>query len=148
MAIFKHVPHPHIKARQDQLPVTVDDQHGEGFNGRVALSVTKGVGTMWCAYIFSIIALIGLPSAIQQATSGGGLLPVVQWIAQTFFQLVLLSVILVGQDVQGRASDKRAQQTYDDAEAVLHECLQIQQHLEAQDAALTKLLNPTKDVSA
>jgi hypothetical protein len=46
----------------------------------------------------------------------------------------------VGQKVSGDASDKRAMETYNDAEAVLHEALQIQDHLAAQDAVLTKLI--------
>ena len=63
----------------------------------------------------------------------------VQWISQTFLQLVLLSVIMVGQQVIGRASDERAINTYNDAEAVLHEAQQIQAHLAVQDAALEAL---------
>jgi hypothetical protein len=53
---------------------------------------------------------------------------------------VLLPVIIVGQNLQANASDKRAAQTYEDAEAVLHEALQIQQHLVAQDAVLAHLI--------
>jgi hypothetical protein len=72
------------------------------------------VGTMWCAYIFAGIALISLPSAIA-----GGTATIVSWVAQTFLQLVLLSVIMVGQKVAAQASDKQALQTYQDAEALL-----------------------------
>lgn len=85
-----------------------------GFNGRLAILITEAVGTMWCAYIFAIIALISLPAAIQ-----GGTAALVSWIAQTFLQLVLLSVIMVGQKVAAAASDKQALQTYKDAEALL-----------------------------
>ena len=81
------------------------------------------------------IALLGLPSAIGHGTGG-----IVQWIAQTFLQLVLLSIIIVGQNVQASASDKRAEDTYQDAEAVLHEALQIQEHLLTQDAELQRLI--------
>jgi hypothetical protein len=69
---------------------------------------------MWCAYLFAIIAFISLPSAIA-----GGTAALVSWIAQTFLQLVLLSVIMVGQKVAAKASDKQALQTYKDAEALL-----------------------------
>ncbi len=85
-----------------------------GLNGRVALFITNAVGTMWCAYIFAGIALISLPSAIE-----GGVSTLIAWIAQTFLQLVLLSVIMVGQKVAAAASDKQALQTYKDAEALL-----------------------------
>jgi hypothetical protein len=64
----------------------------------------------------------------------------VAWIAQTFLQLVLLSIIIVGTNIQSAAADKRSQDTYADAEAVLHEAMQIQAHLEEQDKALTALV--------
>ncbi len=53
---------------------------------------------------------------------------------------MLLSIIIVGQKVDGAASDKRALDTYNDAEAVLHEAMQIQEHLAAQDKVLTELI--------
>jgi hypothetical protein len=108
--------------------------HGLSFNGRLAKVITEGVGTMWCAYAFGALALIALPQAIR-----GGALTTVQWISQTFLQLVLLSVIMVGQQVIGRASDERAVSTYNDAEAVLHEMQQLQAHLAAQDAVIEAL---------
>ncbi len=58
---------------------------------------------MWCAYAFALFDLISLPDAIRAGTPA-----VVSWVAQTFLQLVLLSVIMVGQNVQGAAADKRA----------------------------------------
>jgi hypothetical protein len=121
MSLFKYVPHPRIAARKETPPHKVKELHGLGFNGRLASYITQGVGTMWCAYAFGALALIGLPSAIKH-----GAMTTVQWVSQTFLQLVLLSVIMVGQQVIGRASDERALNTYNDAEAVLHEAQQIQ----------------------
>jgi len=48
---------------------------------------------------------------------------------------MLLPIIIVGQNIQAKAADRRADETYQDAEAALHECVQIQAHLTAQDAA-------------
>ncbi len=130
---FEHVPHPQVLRRQrgEVRPPKVRDEH-VGPNGKIALALTNGVGTMWCAYAFAILALIALPYVHTP-------LQWIQWISQTFIQLVMLSVIMVGQGVQGRASDKRAEQTYNDAEAVLHECLEIQRHLLEQDKVLGAL---------
>jgi hypothetical protein len=61
-------------------------------------------------------------------------------VAQTFLQLVLLSIIIVGQNIMSTASDKRSEATYKDADAVLHETLQIEKHLEAQDTAIELIL--------
>jgi hypothetical protein len=65
---------------------------------------------MWCAYAFTIIALISLPDAIK-----GGRSTLIAWIAQTFLQLVLLSIIMIGQKVAAAGSEKQLQQTYDEA---------------------------------
>jgi hypothetical protein len=122
LAILEHRVHP--TRTHDQLP------HGNRYsrvNSWLAVKITMGVGSMTCAWIFCILAK-------------GGEGPVA-WIAQTFLQLVLLSIIIVGTNIQSAASDKRAQDTYADAEAVLHEAMQIQAHLEAQDKALTALVS-------
>ena len=83
--------------------------HGDSaigrFNTWVAVKVTKSVGSMWCAYVFALIALISLPSAIQSGNS----IIIIGWIAQTFLQLVLLPIIIVGQNVLAAASDARAE---------------------------------------
>lgn len=109
----KHIPNPRIEERAKSGPHLTKHEH-IGFNGRIAVLITNAVSTMWCAYLFAIIALISLPAAIA-----GGTAALVSWIAQTFLQLVLLSVIMVGQKVAAQASDKQAMQTYKDAEALL-----------------------------
>jgi hypothetical protein len=133
---FEHKPHPRIAEHRKAGPPMTADEH-VGLNGRVAILVTGVVGTMWCAYAFAILALVALPSALKS----GDPLQLVQWISQTFIQLVLLSVIIVGQNISSRASDKRAEMTYNDAEATFHEAEQIQAHLQTQDDALNALLD-------
>jgi hypothetical protein len=91
---------------------------------------------MWCAYAFAVLALLALPSAL----ASGDMLAIIQWISQTFIQLVMLSVIMVGQNILGKAADRRSEMTYRDGEATFHETGQIQAHLEAQDTVLTTLL--------
>ena len=108
-----HIPNPRIQERAKSGPHLTKHEH-TGFNGFLAVLITGAVGTMWCAYIFAILALISLPAAIQ-----GGVATLISWIAQTFLQLVLLSVIMVGQKVAAQASDKQALQTYKDTEALL-----------------------------
>jgi hypothetical protein len=86
----------------------------EGLNAKVAVLITRLVGTMWCAYLFTALALVGLPAALKPGGEG-----LVSWIAQTFLQLVLLSVIMVGQNVQSLAADARSENTFKDAETIL-----------------------------
>lgn len=109
----EHTPHPRIAERKKSGP-HLTKQEKIGFNGWLATVITNAVGTMWCAYIFAALALVSLPAAIK-----GGTATFIAWIAQTFLQLVLLSVIMVGQKVAAAASDKQALQTYQDAEALL-----------------------------
>jgi hypothetical protein len=132
---FEHQPHPRIVERTKVGPPT-SAAEAVGVNGRIALTLTTVVGTMWCAYAFASLALVVLPEAL-----GGGILPLVQWVSQTFIQLVMLSVIMVGQNIMGRASDKRAVMTYKDADATFHETEQIQAHLRQQDEAINALLD-------
>ncbi len=105
---------PHV-ARFDLSEIRKALREVEGFNAKVALVITRSVGTMACAYVFAVIALISLPAAI----SSGSVIIIVAWIAQTFLQLVLLSIIMVGQRVQSAASDVRAAKEFADTETIL-----------------------------
>lgn len=79
------------------------------FNSNLAAKITSGVATMWCAYIFAAIALIALPSAIKS----GSALQIVAWISQAFLQLVLLSIIMVGQNVASASVEKKITETHE-----------------------------------
>jgi hypothetical protein len=144
VSIYRYIPHRRTRQRLEApMPaVKVVDQlpHGNPaarFNKWFAVKVTTGVGTMWCAYAFAALALVSLPPAI----ASGSAVTLVSWISQTFLQLVLLSVIIVGQNVLAAAADKRSEATYDDADAVLHEAVMIQDHLLAQDKVLESLVS-------
>jgi hypothetical protein len=127
-----HTPHPRLAERAKAGPHTTKGEQTD-LNGRIAVVITNIVGSMWCAYAFAALALISLPDAIKAGTAA-----LVAWIAQTFLQLVLLSVIMVGQKVAAAASDKQALQTYKDAEALLqiqdelHRLIQINNDLTQQ----------------
>ena len=144
---FQYVPHPHLERRKATGPPKVHDSaadvHGAGilgrFNATLGLHITVIVGTMWAAYVFAAIALISLPDNIHSTQT------LILWISSSFLQLVLLPIIIVGQNIQAKAADKRAEATYNDAVAVLEEAKQIQQHLLAQDREIEKIiaaLNP------
>ncbi len=79
------------------------------FNNKLAAKITSMVSTMWCAYIFALIALISLPGAIKS----GDTIVIVSWIAQTFLQLVLLSIIMVGQNVQAASVEQKINETHE-----------------------------------
>jgi hypothetical protein len=143
-------PQEHLDARVAAGPIKVNDQRQldhpsfiTRLNAKLGLKVTTIIGTMWAAYLFSIIALVGLPGVIQK----GDIVTIVIWLSSSFLQLVLLPIIIVGQNIQAKAADARAEATYNDAAAILKQAIEIQAHLvqqdqqlAAQDEALSKLI--------
>jgi hypothetical protein len=86
--------------------------HGAGaigqFNSRLAVLITKSVGTMWAAYLFAAIGLVSFPQALN-AFLRGDTVTGVAWLSQSFLQLVLLPIIIVGQNVISASQDARAE---------------------------------------
>lgn len=149
-SIYEYVRHPRAAELRAGRPVKTSDlrqPRSNGFiarlNSRVGLRVTLIVGTMWCAYLFTVIALVALPSAVHQ-----GVYYIVVWLSSSFLQLVLLPIIIVGQNIQAAAADRRAEETYKDAEAVLKEAEEIQKHLLAQDEVIASILTRLEAVVA
>jgi len=106
------------------------------FNERLAARITSAVGTMWAAYLFAAIAFISLPAAI----ASGDPVIIVAWISQAFLQLVLLAVIMVGQDVQARGVQQKIDETHA-ASLAEFELAKAARESHAQElAAIKKLL--------
>jgi hypothetical protein len=99
----EHVPR-HVRKEQVRKQVHGSSPVGR-LNARVAVIITRVVGTMYCAYVFSLIALVALPAAIQQ----GSPTVLINWLSSNFLQLVLLPIIIVGQNVISAAQDARAE---------------------------------------
>ena len=143
---YQYTQHPHAKLRKESGPVLThadaddfdsDELPKRSVGDRIGLAITKGIGTMWAAALFMAITLISLPAAL----SSGNVMTIVTWVAQTFLQLVLLPIILVAQNIQAAASDRRAIATYEDAGAILEEAKQLQSHLTDQDKALSHIID-------
>ncbi len=148
--IYEYVRHPRAEELHAGQPVKTADLRKVDhqnvfvrFNARFGLKITLVVGTMWAAYLFTVIAAFALPSAIKQGTYF-----VVVWLSSSFLQLVLLPIIIVGQNIQAAAADKRAEDTYKDAEAVLKEAEEIQKHLLAQDEAISSIVERIETLMA
>ena len=147
----KHVitEHPREKSRAATGPVKTHghlrrDKSRHRINSYLAVKITSAVGTMWCAYLFALLALLSLPEVL----SSGSLKDLVAWIAQTFLQLVLLSIIIVGQNISQVASDKRAEETFEDVTMSLDKAREIQAHLIDQDKELETILAMVKSLEA
>jgi len=131
----RHVPR-HVK--QEDIAAKV---HGSGpmgrFNSWIALRITKVVGTMYCAYVFTVLAFVALPSAIQQ----GSPTVLVNWLSSNFLQLVLLPIIIVGQNLISTAQDARAEADHETLTALHVRNVQQLEILNNQQQILDMLKN-------
>ena len=87
-------------------------------NKKIAVSITNRVGSMWSAYLFALLSLTSLPAIIvtispstrsffPQWIIDSSMITLIAWISQNFLQLVLLPIIMVGQNViQGKQDAK------------------------------------------
>ena len=117
----------------------VHGSHAAGrFNTRVALLITKSVGTMWAAYLFVLIAFISLPQALN-AFLNGDTVTGINWLAQSFLQLVLLPIIIVGQQIISAAQDARAEADHETLTTLHAINVQQLQILEQQHEILERL---------
>jgi len=107
----------HMSAALNFSPRAIkrDLQAADGTNAKIAIILTKVVGTMWCFWVFNGIALVSLPSAIKT----GNLTIIIAWISSNWLQLILLPALMVGQNLQNEAADARAEKTFNDMEFVV-----------------------------
>ncbi len=130
---MEHKTSAHMKKAVSIATLREELKKADGFNAKLAVMLTNLVGSMWCAYAFALLALLGLPAALKPG--GMGFVP---WFAQTFLQLVLLSVIMVGQSVQSVAADARAAKTYEDTEFIKD---QVNEHTDGGIKSVLDRLN-------
>lgn len=132
--LFRHEPHQHQPRNVNKLHDS--EQAAAGLNTRIAIALTNSVGTMWTAYTFALIAVVGLFAILGVFNPIVALL--VAWASQTLIQLVLLPVIMVGQNVLGRKAELQSDEQFRTTISTYHDIEQIMEHLSAQDAELLK----------
>jgi ABC-type multidrug transport system fused ATPase/permease subunit len=133
-ALFDHEHHQYQPRNVNLVHKT--EQKAAGVNTRIAVGLTKSVGTMWTAYTFAALAVVGLMAIIGLLSPIVALLVV--WISQTFLQLTLLPIIMVGQNVLGRKSELQADEQFNTTMTSYNDIEQVMQHLSAQDAELLR----------
>ena len=114
-----HTPHPRIEERaKERAHLTKNEL---SFNGRLAVWITNKFGSMGMFYIlliwmfgWMILATVGFSYFKEDPYPFTFLL-----FLSNLVQLFALPILAVGQQVLSRSSDKQAEQTYKDAEAIL-----------------------------
>jgi hypothetical protein len=110
------------------------------FNSRLAVIITRAVGTMWAAYVFVLLALVSFPQALDAFRRGDTLVGIT-WLSQSFLQLVLLPIIIVGQNVISAAQDARAEADHETLTA-LHTINVRQLQILEQQEKILEMLKP------
>jgi hypothetical protein len=128
-----HVPRL-VRSREVHADVHGSSRLGQ-LNSRIAVLITKSVGTMWAAYVFALLALISFPNAMM-AFLHGDTVTGISWISQAFLQLVLLPIILVGQNVISASQDARAEADHETLTALHTMNVRQLQMLEQQEKIL------------
>jgi len=131
-----HVPR-HITSHQIRLQLLGGGATGR-FNNHVALAITRAVGTMWAAYVFILISLVSFPQALS-AFLQGDTVTGITWLSQSFLQLVLLPIIIVGQNVISANQDARAEADHETLTALHTMNVRQLQLLEQQEQILELL---------
>ena len=134
MSLYTEIRHPRAHARRSQDPAHAGEE--AGFNERLAAWITAKIGSMWTVYACSAVTVIWMVLGARQVLGFDPYpYPFLLFLGNVA-QLLLIFIILLGQQVLGRSADRRSVHTYEDAEAILVDCEQIQNHLLAQDTHL------------
>ena len=131
--LYQHTAHRHQPRNVNQMHRR--EQQAAGFNTRVAVWLTKNVGTMQCAYIF---AGIGIGSLVGVATNNVVLAALFGSLSSYFLQLVLLPILSVGQNVLGRHAELQADEMFNTSQRSFKDIEEIMAHLSTQDEELLK----------
>lgn len=143
--LFQHKKHEHT-------PRNINEVHkaSQGINARIAVFLTTVIGSMPTAYVFVVLAFTGLLAILGVLSPLIALL--VAWLSQTFIQLVLLPVIMVGQNVLNEKQALQADEQFATTQKIYHDLEQAVEHLSEQDKELLKqtdlLLNIVKRIEA
>lgn len=104
-----------------------------------ALFVTNKIGSM--GFFFACVILVTVPLIFTQAIS------IVQYISSGILQLILLPLIMIGQNLQGRHAEIRAQHDFDTNVKAEKEIETILLHLEKQDEMMLEILKRIENLT-
>ena len=142
ISLLESSPHPWIERHRVRPPPQAADQ-AVSVNGRIAAWLTQRLGSMQAFYLAAGTQVIWIVSAEAGIQRFDPYPFAFMTFLSTLAQLIFMLVIMVGQDVLGRAADRRSEQTFLDAEAILHECRRMKARLTAQDRIIDSLTGYT-----
>ena len=143
---YKHNPPTLAELRQDRKPVRNDRiQHLQtlSFSERCTVFIHRSIGSLgffflvllWTVVWLSWNVFAPVPLRFDPAPAF-----VVWLLVSNILQLILLPIIMVGQNIEGRAAEWRAQMDFDINKKAEHEIEIIIAHLENQNELLLEII--------
>jgi len=134
------------KVHERHVPKNVNAIHKSalGLQDKIALAITTAIGTMYAVYFFAIA--MGAWMLWQGSLAHKPFDPypfAFLLFLGNIIQLLLMPLIMVGQNIQAKHSELRAEEEYNTTQSSYHDIEAILKHLDAQDQELlrqTKLL--------
>jgi uncharacterized membrane protein len=135
------VEHLFRRERKKSQPQNVNVRHAQslGLQDRIALAVTTAIGTMYAVYFFSLFMAGWM---LWQCTLHERAFDPYPYAFLLFIgnivQLLLMPLIMVGQNIQARHAEMRAEEQYKTTVQSYDDIEHIMQHLDAQDKEILK----------
>lgn len=119
--------------------VNVKHKQNLGFQDRMALVITGAVGTMYAVYAFSLLLLGWMLWQTYFDNKPFDPYPFAFLLfLGNIIQLLLMPLIMVGQNIQGQHAELRAEEEYKTTETIYKDIEKVLLHLDAQDKQLQK----------
>ena len=127
-------PHPH-SARNPHRDVTAALSRQD----RIALVITGAIGTMYAVYVFATFMAAWMLLQVALGRSAFDPYPFAFLLfLGNIVQLLLMPLIMVGQNLQGRHAAARAEEEYRTVNKIFHDNEAGLAHLDAQDLELIR----------
>ena len=114
-------------------------QESLGTQDRIALLITGAIGTMYAVYF---LAMFMAGWILLQVLLGKAAFDPYPFAFLLFLgnivQLLLMPLLMVGQNLQGRHTEVRAEEEYRRVTKIFHDMGQTMRHLDAQDGELVR----------
>lgn len=128
------VPHPHKHVNPHKAV-----EARMSFQDRLALIITGAVGTMYAVYVFGAFMAAWMLVQVASGKSAFDPYPFAFLLFMgNIIQLLLMPLIMVGQNLQGRHSEARAEEEYKTVGKTFSDLETVMRHLDAQDKELVR----------
>ncbi len=119
--------HPFVQKPEDFMKR--EEGSFNKFNQKFAVWIGTHVGSMYCFYLFNVLALLSAKAAFQTHN----LVPIINWVSSNWIQLILLPAIMVAQNIAQDAQEAKSQADH----------LTLTYLANLQDEQMTELKNQT-----